>query len=118
MASYIFIPVFLIVIFLTLFVYLGQAIWIYQDGRKRGDEYVWLWIILALVSFPVGLLVYVILSRTGRRRCLNCGRTIDNSHKICPYCGMNSQELCKNCGYPVQSDWKFCPNCNNQLKLY
>jgi Ribosomal protein L32 len=104
------------IIFIFLLIYLGQALWIYTDGRKRGIEYAWIWALLALVSFPVPLIIYIIISRTDKRRCMNCGRLADRALKICPYCGERPSEVCHNCGYPIEKEWNYCPNCNEKIK--
>ena len=103
------------IVFISLFIYLGQALWIYLDGKRRGDEYNWLWAILALISFPVPLIIYIIINGAGKRKCKNCGKTLDVNLKSCPYCGENTKNQCCNCGYMVEKDWKFCPNCNEKL---
>ncbi|MGH4122183.1 MAG: zinc ribbon domain-containing protein [Clostridium sp.] len=104
------------IIFIFLFIYLGQAFWIYLDGKRRGDEYVWLWSILSLISFPVPLIIYLIINRSGKRKCKNCGKALDINLKSCPYCGDNTKKQCVNCGNMVEKDWNFCPNCNEKLK--
>lgn len=104
------------IVFIILFIYLGQALWIYLDGKQRGDEYVWLWSVLALISFPVPLIIYLIINRSGKRKCKNCGKVLDINLKICPYCGENTSKQCVTCGRVIEKDWNFCPTCNSKLK--
>lgn len=104
------------IIFIALFIYLGQAIWVYLDSRHRGDEYSWLWAILCLVSFPVPIIIYLLVTRHGRKRCNNCDKSIDRHLKNCPYCGESTSISCPKCGSSVESDWNFCPNCNEKIK--
>jgi len=105
-----------ILIFILLLIYLGQAFWIYIDSSKRNVSFGWIWMILALISFPVPLIIYFLISRNGMKKCTNCGKLTDNSLTICPYCGNNSNQTCKNCGHIIESNWNFCPNCNEKLK--
>jgi RNA polymerase subunit RPABC4/transcription elongation factor Spt4 len=103
------------IVFISLFIYLGQAFWIYLDGKRRGDEYIWLWSVLALISFPVPLIIYLIINRSGKRKCNNCGKALAVDLKNCPYCGENTSKQCINCGRVVAKDWNFCPSCNKKL---
>lgn len=105
-----------IFIFVFLFIYLGQGFWIYIDCSKRNDPYGWLWTILSLISFPVPIIIYFIISRNGMKKCTNCGKLVESRLAICPYCGDNPNQKCKNCGYIIESNWSFCPNCNEKLK--
>lgn len=103
-------------IFIFLFLYLGQALWIYVDSSKRHDSYGWLWTILSLTSFPVPIIIYFIVSRNGMKKCNNCGKIMDKRLNICPYCGEDPNQKCTNCGYIIENNWSFCPNCNKKLK--
>lgn len=105
-----------VIIFIILFIYLGQALWVYLDSKNRGDDYGWLWAILCLTNFPVPLIIYFLVTRNERKKCINCEKSIDRKLKTCPYCGESSSELCPSCGYSVESDWNFCPNCNEKIK--
>lgn len=104
------------IIFIFLFIYLGQAFWIYLDGKRRGEQYIWLWSILSLISFPVPLIIYLIINYSGKKKCKNCGKGLDLHHKNCPYCGESLSEKCVTCGRVIEKDWNFCPNCNSKLK--
>lgn len=103
-------------VFIFLLLYLGQALWVYLDSKKKGNAYDWLWGILSLISCPVPLIIYFIISRNGMKKCINCGKSVDKSSKICPYCGETPHKLCQNCGYIIESNWSFCPNCKEKLK--
>jgi RNA polymerase subunit RPABC4/transcription elongation factor Spt4 len=105
------------IIFILLFIYLGQAFWIYLDGKHRQNSNGWLWAVLALANFPVPLIIYLIITRYGTKKCNSCGRYIDKTLNNCPYCGDRSGNLCNSCGYTLEEGWNFCPNCNNDLKL-
>ena len=110
---FMFIPLIFMAIIFGLFIW--QAIWVAIDSRKRGEEYWWLWTIAAFIAFPVGIIVYAIVSRSDRRRCNNCGKEVPKDLKLCPYCGQRCGNFCPNCGQNVQSGWRFCPNCTTEL---
>ena len=103
-------------IFILLLLYLGQALWIYIDSSKTDSRYGWLWAILSLISFPVPLIIYFIISRSGMKKCDSCGKIMDKRLNICPHCGDNPNPQCTNCGYSIDIKWNFCPNCNTKLK--
>ena len=110
---FMFIPLIFMAIIFGLFIW--QAIWVAIDSRKRGEEYWWLWTIAAFIAFPVGIIVYAIVSRSDRRRCNNCGKEVPKDLKLCPYCGERCGNFCPNCGQNVQPGWRFCPNCTTEL---
>lgn len=41
---------------------LAQALWIFHDARKRGEN-AWLWGLLGLLNVPSSLLVYLLVTR-------------------------------------------------------
>ena len=100
---------------ITFGLYIFQAVWVAIDSRKRGEEYWWLWTIAAFISFPIGIIVYALVSRSDRRRCNNCGKEVPQNLNVCPYCGQKRGYFCPSCGQNVQPGWKFCPNCTTEL---
>lgn len=45
-----------------------QALWIFKDGKKRGEKYYWLWGLFGLINLPESLLVYLIVTRIIMKR--------------------------------------------------
>ncbi|NLY90340.1 MAG: sigmaY antisigma factor component [Firmicutes bacterium] len=45
---------------------LTQALWIFHDARKRGEN-AWLWGLLGLLNVPSSLLVYLLVTRRKKR---------------------------------------------------
>lgn len=95
--------------------YIWQAVWVALDSRQKGEEYWWLWTIVALFTFPVGVIVYALVTKSNTDRCNNCGKEVPSNINSCPYCGETCGQICINCGQKVQSGWKFCPNCTTAL---
>lgn len=95
--------------------YIWQAVWVALDSRKKGEEYWWLWTIVALFTFPVGVIVYALVTKSNTDRCNNCGKEVPSNINSCPYCGEMCGQICSNCGQKVQSGWKYCPNCTTAL---
>lgn len=94
---------------------LTQAVWIFLDARKRGENY-WLWGFLGLLNVPTSLIVYLLVTRYRSHRCPNCGEHVKREFKVCPHCGFAFSNTCRKCGKPVDNDWVYCPYCSNKLK--
>lgn len=110
-----FLPLIIMVGMFGLFVW--QAVWVTLDARRKGEEYWWIWTIASIVAFPIGLLVYVLVSKSDKSRCSNCGKDAPKNMNSCPYCGQKCGLVCNNCGQKVEAGWKFCPNCTTELPL-
>lgn len=115
MTSFLFALLPLIITIPIMGLFIWQAVWVALDSRKKGEEYWWLWTIAAVMSFPIGLIVYVLVTRSDRNKCNNCGREVPKNLGLCPYCGQKCGYFCSDCGQKVQSGWRYCPNCTHEL---
>ena len=86
---------FILIIFAA---FIWQAVWVAIDSRKKGEEYWWLWTIAAIIAFPIGLIVYALVTRSDKSKCNNCGKEIPHNINSCPYCGMKCGFFCPSCG--------------------
>lgn len=102
----------IVIIFFTL--WLGQSLWVYLDARGRKDSYAILWALLSLFSFPIPLIVYLIVSRSNKIRCRACGAIVEKGLTICTNCGNALGKNCKSCGNYMEESWNFCPHCNSK----
>lgn len=98
-------------------IFIGQAIWVASDARKRDEEYWWLWTIAAFIAFPIGIIIYVLVTRSNRSSCGNCGKEVPKKANACPYCGVNYSNTCPNCGEKVEAGWQYCPSCTAKLPV-
>ncbi len=64
---------------------LAQALWVFQDARKRGQNH-WMWGLFGLLSVPTSLIIYLIVSRVNKTTCPDCHREIKKDYIVCPYC--------------------------------
>jgi hypothetical protein len=78
------------------------CVWVYRDAESRmmnGG----LWLIIVLISGPVGLIVYLIVRGETRREafpptrrqtkfCSTCGRELAVNTNFCPHCGKAVQK--------------------------
>lgn len=44
-----------------------QALWIFYDARKRGENH-WLWGLLGLLNVPSSLIVYLLVTRRDKKK--------------------------------------------------
>jgi hypothetical protein len=96
-----------------LFLWFLLPTWVYVDASERGVRRAALWSFLVLISFVVGLVVYLIArpEHPAALTCPGCGREI-NGGAFCPYCGRDvSTAFCVTCRYPLKPDWSYCPSC-------
>jgi hypothetical protein len=91
--------------------------WVYVDARDRGVRRALLWAFLVLISFFIGLVVYLIARPEERSlQCPSCEREI-NGGAYCPHCGHDlSAAFCAACRYPLKPDWAFCPSCRTEVR--
>lgn len=113
MIIFMILPFLIMAIMFGLFIW--QAVWVASDSRKKGEEYWWLWTIAAIIAFPVGLIVYVLVTRSDRSKCNNCGKEVPHNVNSCPYCGVRCGLFCPSCGQKVEASWRYCPNCTTEL---
>ncbi len=52
-----------ILILVLLPIAIVQGLWIFQDAKKRGEKYYWLWGLFGILNVPSNLLIYLIVTR-------------------------------------------------------
>ncbi|AZR72099.1 hypothetical protein BBF96_01040 [Anoxybacter fermentans] len=96
------------------FILAAQAVWIFLDARKRGESY-WLWGFFGLLNFPSSLIIYLLVTRTKKITCPDCGRKFSKNNNCCPHCG-GATLTCPGCHEQIQISWVYCPYCSCKLK--
>lgn len=108
----------LIIIFAALILFLiftGISVFIYKDARKHGlNEWMWMTIAVFIPNL-IGLILYIIIRSTRKRKCISCGKSVEEDFDICPYCGKTLALKCTSCGMRISSDWKVCPYCKEDI---
>lgn len=94
--------------------------WVILDARKRGAQRPVLWGVFVLLTWIVGLVVYLMLRSEGPSAfpCDSCGREVQKGFAACPYCGQDLRpriSRCPSCKRLIDRDWSFCPYCKAQL---
>ncbi|MGE5473564.1 MAG: double zinc ribbon domain-containing protein [Ignavibacteriales bacterium] len=103
---------FLMVILVALLA--SQATWIYIDARRRGENAT-LWGLFGLLNVPSSLIIYLIVTRIGKRKCPNCKKVVEKKFNNCPFCSYKLNNSCANCNSRIEEGWSYCPNCAKEL---
>ncbi len=114
--SFIFAPILQIAI---IFLWFLLPTWVYLDAREHMVENPGLWVLLTVISFIFGLIIYLIVrpNQLKSLNCPECNAKLNESNAYCPSCGCNLKNMCcDNCKYPIKHEWHFCPNCMAELK--
>jgi RNA polymerase subunit RPABC4/transcription elongation factor Spt4 len=113
-----------------LLIQLALAIWVGIDANRRGLNG-FLWGTLVFFTCIVGLVVYLIVTRSGAvyppfgtaggssaivSACGKCGGAVRTDYRVCPYCGESIGVRCPQCDRPVESGWIACPHCASRLE--
>jgi hypothetical protein len=110
-----------VLLFSGIGAWLGIAAWVVMDVRERQkvNTIVWSWALLALVTGPVALGVWLIsrqsLTKTGPVFCPSCGSTVPEEAAYCVQCGHPVLPLCPKCGKRVGLEWAYCGSCGTFL---
>lgn len=92
----------------------SQATWIYVDARKRG-EHALLWALFGLLNVPSSLIIYLIVTRIGKRSCPNCKKVVEKKFNNCPFCSHKLNNTCSSCNSRIEEGWRYCVNCAKEL---
>lgn len=108
---------FVLVLIVPIFLFILAAaaaigVFVYRDAKARGLPAVPWTICAVILPAFVGVALYLV-ARTGRSalRCPRCGKRVEKSFIVCPYCGEPLKLSCPGCGAPVEPEWKICPRC-------
>jgi len=94
--------------------------WVARDARKRGVENPMLWVVFVLLTWFVGLVVYLMLrpQEPVYLECEGCGKSVKYEFAACPYCGHDLRpriSRCPSCKRLIDREWSFCPYCKTEL---
>jgi len=106
MNSYIANNVVYILIATIIIMYIGQAVWIFIDCRMRNDQFIWIWVTLSMISCPIVIIIYLIITKYINKK-------VENNN----YFNKESSYYCDNCGMMLQKGWKYCPSCSKEVSL-
>jgi len=100
--------------------WLGPAVWVFWHAQKNSVARPFLWAVLTLFTWVIGLVVYLLVqSGNGKKNvCPSCGLKVEKEYVVCPGCGADLSSLqptCPYCGKPIQSHWKYCTACGRKL---
>jgi RNA polymerase subunit RPABC4/transcription elongation factor Spt4 len=129
---------------LAILVYVG-VLWlalafsVIRDARRRNMSRLVFWVSMALAFMPpfMGALVYFVLrppqtideeralelelydpsvdGESHTRPCPHCGREIERTFIICPYCRTQFARRCASCDRALRLGWSICPYCATEV---
>jgi len=86
-----------------------------RDARRRGMS-VALWTVLViLVPYAIGFIIYFLLRQPLRITCPKCGAVADPAFNFCPKCKFNLHSTCPECHRAVRAGDLYCPFCAREL---
>ncbi len=94
-----------IIVLIIIMVILLQATWIFWDATKRSENR-WAWGIFGIISVPVSLIIYLIITRryTTQIICTHCLYSIKKNSKNCSQCGHAISESEREIGLELKKD--------------
>ncbi len=100
----------------SLLVTVGAACYVYRDAKQRRMN-AGLWtLIVALLPFLVGMIVYLVCREPNRTySCPACATPVAVTDTSCSNCGALLNTVCSVCKQPIQPEWKRCPSCGETL---
>jgi len=67
---------------------IALLVWVARDAKARGMDSSVLWMILVMVTGPIGLIIYIYSRPKGQLvPCPNCGNKRLEASAQCPHCG-------------------------------
>jgi len=67
---------------------IALLVWVARDAKARGMDSSVLWMILVMVTGPIGLIIYIYSRPKGQLvPCPNCGNKRLEASAKCPHCG-------------------------------
>jgi len=101
-------------------VWVGPALWVYWHAQKHDVARPFLWALLTLLTWVIGLVVYLIVhSDDGTfALCPTCGSRVKREYQKCPQCGNAltvARAKCPSCGRRLEPSWEFCARCGASI---
>jgi len=111
---------------------------------EKEADLLWLWIILIIIIIIILIIFFLLLWRKKKKKeakalppplpvqpakveepkkaCIKCGKELEPTYKICPYCGSEQKaevekpqlSLCKSCGKELEPEYAICPYCGTK----
>ncbi|HWI64371.1 MAG TPA: zinc ribbon domain-containing protein [Symbiobacteriaceae bacterium] len=94
------------------------ALWVFHDAKVRRSKARVGWLLLTLMTGPVGLAVWLVVRTDPSKKpvCPGCGADAVSGTMFCVRCGHPLYPSCPECGRRVESDWAYCGTCGASLE--
>ena len=101
-------------------VWIGPALWVYWHAQKHDVAKPFLWALLTLFTWVIGLVVYLIAHSddSAIALCPTCGSRVKRQYQKCPQCGgplTSTRAKCPSCGRKLEPSWEFCARCGASI---
>ena len=100
---------------LFLFFAIGIGIYVYHDARKRGMEPILWTLVVILVPYFIGLIIYLAIRKPLRSTCPSCSAAAPWESSFCPSCGRAICRSCPKCKGAIQNGARFCHSCGAEM---
>jgi hypothetical protein len=130
-----------IAVFFAIVFWLGLALWVNRDARRRiGDPILVVFATLLGLAVPyIGPVVYLVfrppetlddlrsrrvelqaleqqLARSAQPACPVCRSSIEPDYIACPVCATMLRQQCVTCKAPLEPLWQLCPYCASAIE--
>ena len=90
-------------------------VYVNRDAKRRGMNWTLWTLLVILVPYLIGMVVYFLVREPLPYNCPQCGATVSARFNYCPSCQCNLRPACPQCKREVQPDARYCPNCASEL---
>ncbi len=82
-----------------------------EDCRSRVGEQDYCSRCSAWFDFPMDIADAIKKFFSRGSKCPSCGKTVEETFMVCPYCQTKLKGKCANCEQMLERDWVACPYC-------
>jgi hypothetical protein len=97
-------------VFLLLYGYINR------DAKRRGMNATLWTLLVILVPYLIGVIIYFLMREPLPYNCPQCGAALSARFNFCPSCKYNLRPACPHCRHEVRAGDKYCPHCAQELK--
>ena len=89
--------------------------YINRDAKRRGMHSALWTLLVILVPYLIGVIIYFLMREPLTFNCPQCGVVVSARFNYCPGCSCNLHPTCPQCKHEVREGDQFCPHCAYRL---
>jgi hypothetical protein len=89
--------------------------YINRDAKRRGMHSALWTLLVILVPYLIGVIIYFLMREPLAFNCPQCGVVVSARFNYCPGCSCNLHPTCPQCKHEVREGDRFCPHCAYRL---